>query len=313
MGRVRTLRFGDAGEDVRQVQADVNRHFAEPSFREAFKQELIKEKLYHAPLQELKRDGKFGPLTRAAVIAFQRDKHLRGIDGVVGPETMSALYPFAVYHVQTLVVPSPSPAPSRQSVPPVSHPALPTRVQAFPGIRSPVPAPFVPPLSLPSVPGSLPPSSASYQLKAGVTRSFPLSGSPYNTLSLDWVGLIRTPPRVTAGVDFGLGFPLADGKNSTATVSWAITWWPTLFSFGRFDLLGISAKTGVGMGGSGAVNPEAAENLALQARWNVLESGSSVLSLLVQGSRNYTLSLQGTSFSVSVSDAAFIGLQYTTK
>lgn len=37
-------------------------------------------------------DGKFGPQTQAAVIAFQQERHL-AVDGIVGPETWGALTP----------------------------------------------------------------------------------------------------------------------------------------------------------------------------------------------------------------------------
>lgn len=39
---------------------------------------------------KLKLDGHFGPLTRAAVLAFQRKQKLE-IDGIVGPKTRAAL------------------------------------------------------------------------------------------------------------------------------------------------------------------------------------------------------------------------------
>lgn len=62
-----TLRLGDAGAHVRQLQAYLNGHGA-----------------------SLAVDSDFGPSTHSAVLAFQRAKGL-GVDGVVGIQTSTAL------------------------------------------------------------------------------------------------------------------------------------------------------------------------------------------------------------------------------
>lgn len=65
-----TLRTGSSGIHVVALQVRLNQHLS--------------------PGTVLTCDGKFGPLTSAAVIAFQRQKRL-GADGVVGPLTWGAL------------------------------------------------------------------------------------------------------------------------------------------------------------------------------------------------------------------------------
>ena len=62
------LRRGSKGNGVRWVQWDLNQ----------------------ADNAKLAVDGKFGPLTRAAVLAFQRKRKLE-VDGIVGPKTRAAL------------------------------------------------------------------------------------------------------------------------------------------------------------------------------------------------------------------------------
>ena len=62
------LRYGSKGVGVRWVQWHLNK----------------------ADNAKLKLDGHFGPLTRAAVLKFQR-KHKLEIDGIVGPKTRAAL------------------------------------------------------------------------------------------------------------------------------------------------------------------------------------------------------------------------------
>jgi len=71
--RAALLKEGASGEDVRLLQGSLAR--------------LGYTGAHHG---ELHTDGKFGPGTRAAVEAFQRDHHLPA-DGVAGPRTMEAI------------------------------------------------------------------------------------------------------------------------------------------------------------------------------------------------------------------------------
>lgn len=64
----RTLRLGDRGTDVKEVQ------------------KMLKKIGYY----RAKLDGYYGPITEKAVIAFQKDQQIFA-DGVVGPVTLSAL------------------------------------------------------------------------------------------------------------------------------------------------------------------------------------------------------------------------------
>lgn len=64
----RLLSFGDRGADVRQLQRWLS-----------------------ALGDRVPATGYFGPLTRAAVMRFQRARHL-SVDGIVGPQTAGALY-----------------------------------------------------------------------------------------------------------------------------------------------------------------------------------------------------------------------------
>jgi hypothetical protein len=64
------LRQGSVGPDVRKVQTELNRQLT--------------------PRPNLKVDGIFGPATRAAVVAFQRQAGIAP-DGIVGPLTWAAL------------------------------------------------------------------------------------------------------------------------------------------------------------------------------------------------------------------------------
>lgn len=72
-GKAAPLKEGASGEDVRLLQGSLAR--------------LGYTDGHHG---ELHTDGKFGPGTRAAVEAFQRDHHLPA-DGVAGPRTMEAI------------------------------------------------------------------------------------------------------------------------------------------------------------------------------------------------------------------------------
>lgn len=65
----RLLQIGATGADVEHLQGSLNRLGAKPT---------------------LVVDGKFGPATRLAVIAFQKSRGI-GVDGAVGPETWATL------------------------------------------------------------------------------------------------------------------------------------------------------------------------------------------------------------------------------
>ena len=75
--KVRVLRRGMKGQDVKNLQAGFNRVF--PTY----------------PGTNLKVDGDFGPATEANVIEFQRRTHLK-MDGVVGPLTRAKLRQYGV-------------------------------------------------------------------------------------------------------------------------------------------------------------------------------------------------------------------------
>ena len=46
---MRMLKFGDVGDDVRQVQNDIDQHYDEPAFKAAFRAELMKAHLVPGP------------------------------------------------------------------------------------------------------------------------------------------------------------------------------------------------------------------------------------------------------------------------
>jgi putative chitinase len=63
-----TLKEGSSGPEVKELQAKLKEHGFDPKAE----------------------DGKFGPTTKAAVIAFQQSKGLPA-DGIAGPATIAAL------------------------------------------------------------------------------------------------------------------------------------------------------------------------------------------------------------------------------
>jgi hypothetical protein len=253
------------GEDVKAVQEALNLDKAQltPLLPRGFVLPKIREK--DGTLKEvlLAPDGVFGPHTKTVIIAFQKLKNLKP-DGILGRFTRAALYPFGAGHLQIKVskITGPATSPNSGQVAPAGHPLKTLTTGHFPGpLRPlPLPMPFLPPISLP--PGSSQ-TSQTVQLKAGQQTSFPLrqfpsgkSSAATNTLALDFVGMIFTPRRIdlpllggskgTLGIDLGLGLPITPGGKFTATATWAVTLAPELFKFGRFDLLSLSAKAGVG-------------------------------------------------------------------
>lgn len=80
----RNLKEGAHGEDVRELQ----KALAQLGYTDS----------HHRPLQP---DGHFGPGTRSALEAFQRDHHLKA-DGIAGPSTMAAIA--AAYQPRTAML-----------------------------------------------------------------------------------------------------------------------------------------------------------------------------------------------------------------
>jgi len=68
------LAQGSHGDEVRKLQADLNKlHYTD------------------AKGKPLEVDGKFGPDTKHALESFQRDHHLKQVDGIAGPKTLDAM------------------------------------------------------------------------------------------------------------------------------------------------------------------------------------------------------------------------------
>jgi peptidoglycan hydrolase-like protein with peptidoglycan-binding domain len=321
------LKFGDVGDDVRQVQNDINQHYDEPGFKSAFRAELLKANLTAASMKKLDPDGKFGPLTRAAVRAFQIYRGLTNIDGIAGPETLSALYPYAVYRIQANVNRAATPDAGSQRVGDApakdSGQTIPLRVernnqlrlQKFVDFSSQLPAPLLPPLPSPASP-NVKKQSAVFQLKGGFTHNVPLLGSsstPFDTLNLDMVGVIMTTAGIAHGLDFGWGLPLSDGASGSANLSWAMSYWPRLFRWKQFDLLGVSAKAGVGLGAKSGkpLQPSLSESLGVSARWRIIENDTRELDLVLTGTlgEKETLSIGPTSITASTTFTGFVGFQ----
>ncbi len=229
---IRNLAEGMSGIDVKAVQQALN--------------------IWMPDRKPLVDDGKFGALTKAAVIEFQKRKKLRQ-DGIVGPYTLTALYPVAPYYGLGTVLLGSGPiagARSAESTPLASSGSL--IMEHLPGFPFPVPIPRPPahPLARhpglspehrqrvaqPSRPGSLPASqpvqfqSTQYQFgtsttwsnlfKPGVTglqvavKGLFLLGGKNLSLSTGFTG--------TVAVD--------DGAKDSAAAIFAIAWAPIVSS-----------------------------------------------------------------------------------
>ncbi|HTS29854.1 MAG TPA: peptidoglycan-binding domain-containing protein [Bryobacteraceae bacterium] len=237
---LRNLYEGLCGPDVRALQEALNLH------------------IRVLGLKPLRLDGIFGPKTRCALQAFQKLKHLVP-DGIFGPKTRLALYPVGVYHSRLCVTSGPTSAPKSRQIAPASHPVLPVTIGAVPGAGTLVPMPAPPPPSNPKT--APPPKIGSY--KIGDQFSIPIKQLPEpkkptpdtHTLTLDWIGLIHAgrfhsrylDGPYSLGADLGVGLPISDGAKYTATGSLALTLAPDMFRFGRWDLLTLSAKAGLGV------------------------------------------------------------------
>lgn len=275
--------------------------------------------------QPLKPRGIFGPKTNAAVIAFQKLKHLKP-DGIVGNNTRAALFPVGIARVVLTVskVDTPVTAPNQDQTLPNSHPAHPVTTITFPGLSTAMPSPL---LSQTLVQPSSSQTLQTVQIKGGGQVSIPLKQSPApskptpvtGTVVIDWVGMIFTPRRVnlgglsgpaTIGIDLGLGIPASSGAKFTASASLAVTLAPELFKFGRFDLLSLSAKAGVGVVGQNPPSTPSSffsvsDSLALGMSYDLIPNSTAgepaVLKISSQFGFNASLDHRDSKFHVTTS------------
>ncbi len=249
---MKILMQGSVGDDVKQLQEDLDQNYPNPDFQAILKKILKQEKLIRtdAELKPLVPDRKFGPLTRAFVLSFQTWKRLRMLDGRYGEETATALHPFLLVGVTGQVkrapspAPSPPPAPSPKLVVPVS-PANLLHPHKFHEIGHTLLAPGKalvppPPADSPDRPGPF-----VLQLKIGDTLYVPIGKSVTDTLNLDL--LVMYPigwGGFAFGVDLGGGLPFSEGANFTSTLTGVVSWAPHWARFGDRVGLGIAAKLG---------------------------------------------------------------------
>jgi len=166
----RNLAQGTSGTDVKAIQQALN--------------------IWMPDLKPLVDDGKFGPLTKAAVVAFQSRRKLTP-DGIVGPFTLTALYPVAPYYGLSIVARGTGPIAATQSAATGFLAALPGSLvlERIPGLPFSVPLPRAPANALAAVSGlspqhrqriahGSPPSSGGVQFQStqyqfGTTATWP--------------------------------------------------------------------------------------------------------------------------------------------
>ena len=92
-----------------------------------------------------------------------------------------------------------------------------------------------------------------------------------------------------------------------------MSYWPRLFRWKQFDLLGVSAKAGVGLGAKSGkpVQPSLSESLGVSARWRIIENDTRELDLVLTGTlgEKETLSIGPTSLTASTTFTGFVGFQ----
>lgn len=179
---MRMLKIGDVGEDVRKVQKDVmDNCYDDPAYQKLFKEELDKHKL---PLEKLTPDGRFGLRTQAAVIAFQRFKRLKSTNGVVGPETRTALHGGVVIIRTTAFAGGLLGRPPYFHLDPSFYVNWAEAMKGLPDSRVPTPPPPI-----------HPDEEQRLILRPGITYNRPIFGSykdPYWTMNMDVLLLIHT-------------------------------------------------------------------------------------------------------------------------
>jgi D-alanyl-D-alanine carboxypeptidase len=113
--------------NVMRVTPDPNQPTPEPLIKTGAEGEEVKkiqQRLMDLGFYASTIDGQFGPATRDAVMAFQRQHGLE-VDGVIGPSTKEWLYSSAANHA----VITPTPAPTKEpTAAPTQNPSLPLLV-----------------------------------------------------------------------------------------------------------------------------------------------------------------------------------------
>lgn len=246
---VRILRKGCKGEDVRVIQNALNRHGA-----------------------NLDPDGDFGGHTRDAVIAFQRKQQARnkrfGVDGEVGPQTRSALFPLVAVTVNvygtrqkspgnwTLKRPAPPPPSLNLSLPPLTL-GVP-QLETIPGLLE--------PLAVPPMPARASIMGADWQQVAQTQRQFTgLFRGPFVDTFAIGVQTVFNKSDDDNHVEFTtgcllqspLGFVDNQGNNFTLACFANATWVDPILHLGMFHLANPYAQL-QGQGNlSGPVQPTA--------------------------------------------------------
>jgi peptidoglycan hydrolase-like protein with peptidoglycan-binding domain len=142
----RRLSIGSSGLDVSELQAALNFHIRRPA-------------------KPLNPDGKFGPLTDARVREFQRRASI-GVDGIVGSETIKALYRSIIGVVEANLTPRKAPTYQTSSFgqAPVGGGQRSALLPGFPRLGQ----------VGPIIPDFIPPSLRVPQIRAAASRGFEL-------------------------------------------------------------------------------------------------------------------------------------------
>lgn len=275
---IRNLANGMAGMDVKAIQQALN--------------------VWMPDRARLDDDGKFGPKTRAAVLEFQRRRKLKQ-DGIVGPYTLTALYPLATYQAYAAILRTgPTGAPRSSEVAPLAAPPDSMALEYLPGIplRVPVPRSPAPRLAaFPALParhrqllaqvaqaGPVPPSrSLHWQYQANTSTTWPtdLSKGGVTAIQLTAKGIwLLGGKALTLSAGLGLTDAVCDGAKDSGFAFVQIGWAPTFLQFGDFGALSAIAQLAAGFFALKAPlsdgSPSFFDSAALNAKFTFLGDSS---------------------------------------